>query len=386
MAHINTLFSQVLQFIPRHEFQKAVDHYSGDKRTRTLKCWGQFVTLLFGQITGHSSLRSMITAINTQTRFLYHLGMESVKRTTLSDANEKRTPNFLEEIFYKLLSRTQRYAPKHKFRFKGKILAMDSTTINLCLNLCPWAGFHHNKGAMKIHTAIDLDGNLPDFMVMTPAKVHDVQVARRKAFLKGTTILMDRAYSDFGWLYQLEEQGSFFVTRLKDNIKYKVRECFEKNKAKGIKADQEIRLTGQTTKEKYPTTLRRISYRDPETNKRYVFITNRFDLAAKTICDLYKARWEVELFFKTLKGQLQVDKFVGTSVNAVLWQAWTAMIAYLLISLIRFLNKIKWSVPSTMAALAVCLFQKVSFKKVFGNAPPERCVNIGLERQLLFNF
>lgn len=382
MGHTNTLLSQVLEFIPRHEFQKAVEQYNGDKGVRTLKCFGQFVTLLFGQITGHSSMRSMITAINTQVRFLYHLGMETVRKSTLSDANEKRNPKILEEIFYKLLNRTQLYAPAHHFHFKGKILAMDSTTINLCLNLCPWAQFHHGKGAFKLHTAIDLAGDLPTFMVMSAGKVHDIIVARKRAFTQGTTVLMDRGYIDFEWLYQLTETGIHFVTRMKDNCQFKVRQCFGKNRNKGICADQEIRLTGVSGK-KYPVTLRRISYCDTETGDRYVFITNRFDLAAKTICSLYKARWKVELFFKTLKGQLQINKFVGTSENAVKWQVWTAMIAYLIVSLIRFINKVSWSVPCTMAALAVALFQKIDFKSLFEGVPRERCINIGLEKQLL---
>ena len=296
----HTLFQQVLQFIPRYEFQKAVDGLEGDKRVRKLKCWGQFVGLLFGQLTGHNSLRSMTTALSTQIQKLYHLGLKPIKRSTLSDANEKRNPKILESVFYSLLNRTQCYAPKHSFRFKGKILAMDASTINLCLNLCPWAGFHHGKGGIKLHTAIDLDGNLPDFMVMTPAKVHDVKVARKRSFLPGSTILTDRAYVDFGWLSDLNEKGIFFVTRMKKNCLFNVRECFEKLRGKGICADQTIHLTGPGGM-KYSKLLRRVSYRDSETGKHYVFITNRFDLAAKTICDLYKARWEVELFFKTIK-------------------------------------------------------------------------------------
>ena len=386
MSHKNTLFKEVLQFIPRHEFQKAVDRYCGDKGTRTLKCWSQFGSLLFGQLTGHNAIRSIVTVFKTQIKHLTHLGLSAVKRSTLSDANEKRNPKILEDVFHKLLSRTQRHAFKNKFRFNGKVIAMDSTTINLCLNLCPWAGFHHDKGAIKVHTAIDLDGNLPDFMVMTPAKIHDIKVARNRQFQSGTTILIDKAYSDFEWLHKLNQQGSFFVIRLKKNVKFKVRECFKKLKSKGIMADQEIRLTGQHTKIKYPETLRRISYCDPETGKRYVFITNRFDLAAKTICELYKSRWEVELFFKTLKGELQVNKFVGTTVNAVLWQIWTAMIAYLLVSLIRFLNKVKWSIPSTMAALAVSLFQKTDFKRLFSTTPIEKHINYALRRQMVFRF
>lgn len=384
MGYENTLFREILQFIPRHEFQKCVNECDGDKRVRKLTCWQQFVTLLFGQLTGHNTLRSMVTALNTQGPYLYHLGLSYVKRSTLSDANERRDPKILEAVFHKLLDRTQSYAPRHGFRFKGKILAMDASTINLCLSLCPWAGFHHGKGGIKIHTAIDLDGKLPDFMVMTPAKVHDIRVARARGYLPGSTLLVDKAYVDFEWFNDLDERGVYFVSRMKDNAQFKVRRCFEKNKKQGICADQEVRLIGALTRRKYPKILRRISYRDPESAKHYVFITNRFDLAAKTICNLYKARWEVELFFKTLKGQLQVDKFIGTSVNAVLGQLWTAMIAYLLVSLIRFLNKVKWSVPSTMAALAVALFQKLGLKKLFSPLPRERCINIELAKQLMF--
>jgi hypothetical protein len=318
-------------------------------------------------------------------QYYYHLGIDLVKRSTLSDANETRNPAILEKIFYMLLNRTQFHAPDHSFRFKGKILAFDSTTINLCLSLCPWAQFHHGKGAFKLHTAIDLAGNLPTFMVMTAGKVHDVMVAKWQKFKTGTTLLMDRAYVDFGWLFNLTETGVYFVTRMKSNCQFKVRQSFEKNKKKGICADQEIRLTGMGGK-KYFVPLRRISYRNPETGDHYIFITNRFDLSAKTICDLYKARWNVELFFKTMKGQLQIDKFVGTSVNAVLWQVWTAMIAYLLISLIRFINKVKWSVPSIKAALAVALFQKIDLKRLFTGLPRERCCNISFEEQLVFQF
>ena len=385
MGHHNTLLSQVLQFIPRHEFQKVVEEFDGDKRVRKLTTWSQFVVLLFGQITGHSSLRTMITGITTQVSFFYHLGIDLVKRSTLSDANESRNPAILEKIFYMLLSRTQKHSPAHSFKFKGKILAMDSTTINLCLSLCPWAQFHHGKGAFKLHTAIDLAGNLPTFMVMTAGKAHDIMVAKWRTFKAGTTLLVDRAYVDFGWLFELTEKGVFFVTRMKSNCQFKVRQSFKKNMKNGICADQEIRLTGMGGK-KYGRTLRRISYRDPESGNHYDFITNRFDLSAKTICDLYKSRWNVELFFKTLKGQLQIEKFVGTSANAVLWQVWTAMIAYLLISLIRFINKVKWSIPSIKAALAVALFQNIDFKRLFEGIPRERCFNVGLQEQLCFQF
>lgn len=387
MGHQNTLFYEILQMIPRHEFQKAVNSYDGDKGTRRLNCWQQFSTLLFGQLTGHNALRSMTIALNSQIKYLYHLGLNTVKRSTLSDANEKRNPKILEKVFYSLLNRTQIFAPRHKYQFKGKILAMDSTTIDLCLSLCPWAESQRsNKGAMKMHTAIDLNGKLPTFMVISSGRVNDIEVAKKRSFMPGSILLFDKGYYGFEWWNKLNEQGVFFVTRIKKDCNYKVRKCLKKDNFTGIKADQEIRLTGRRTKYKYTKLLRRVSYRDPESGKNYEFITNRFDLSAQTICDLYKSRWEVELFFKTLKGYLQIDKFVGTSINAVSWQVWTAMIAYLLVSLIRFLNKVRWSVPSTMAALAVSLFQKTDLQSLLRQMPRGKLANKGIERQLLLQF
>lgn len=384
MSHQPILFSEVVQLIPRHEFQKCVNRHDGDNRVRKLDCWTQFLTLLFGQITGHNSLRSMVAAINSQKPKLYQLGMSPLCRSTLSEANEKRDPKILEEMFSLLLNRTQSCAPGHPFRFKGKVLAFDSTTIGLCLSLSPWAKFHHGKGAFKLHTALDLAGNLPVFVVLTPGKVHDIKVARRVQFPVGATVMMDRGYIDFSWLYELDKSGVFFVTRMKDNCRYKVRKCRSKNQEQGIAADQDVRLTGSSS-DKYPDRLRKISYRDPVTKDHYVFLTNRVDLSAKTICNLYKSRWQVELFFKVLKGQLHVEKFVGTSVNAVLWQVWAAMIAYLLVSLIRFQHKLQWPIPSIMAVLTVSLFQRIGIKQLFGQAPRERCRNIGFRQLLLFD-
>ena len=372
MVHRRTVLNQLLDFIPRHEFQKAVSEVNGDRRVRKLNCWTQFVTQLFGQLTGHCSVRSTIAAFNTQHRFFYHLGVSTVKRSTLCEANEHRNPDVLKAIFYYLLNRTQAEAPGHRFRFKGKVLAFDSTLISLCLSICSWAQFRHEKGAFKLHTAIDLAGNLPTIAVLSPGKTHDIRVARVQSFEKGTTVIMDKAYIDYAWLASLEDQGVYFVTRAKDNMAYKVRECRPKLKSKGVCADQLIRLSSTAGKE-YPKLLRRVSYRNPEDGKHYVFITNRMDLSAKTICDLYKSRWEVELFFKTLKGQLQIEKFAGTSENAVKWQIWTALIAYLLTMLIKFKNRIKWTTPCILGAISVTLFQKTSiadiFKKVARESP-----------------
>lgn len=380
MANTRSVFSQLLQWIPRWKFQECVDRHKGDKGVRNLPCWAQFVALLFGQLTGHNSLRAITVGLKSVQKKLYHLGISyEICRSTLSDANDRRNPKFFEEVFFQLLPKVQRLVPQKRLRLKGKFLAIDSTTIELCLSLSPWAQFHHGKGAIKLHMAVDLAGNLPTVMVLSEGRRHDVKIAKRMFFESGTMIIMDRAYVDYAWMWKLTEQGVWFVTRMKKNCRYKVRECRQTNRTRGLMADQTIRLTGAKGKE-YEGKLRRISYRDTETGQWYVFITNRFDLAAKTICDLYKARWEVELFFKTMKQYLQVKKFVGTSVNAVTAQVWVALIAYLLLMTVRFLCKLGWSVPSIMAGLTMVLFTNKELKHVWDQTPKERCVNIGMQQ------
>lgn len=384
MANRRNIFLQLLQWIPRYEFQNIVDKYEGDKGVRRLPCWAQFVALLFGQLTGHNSLRAIEAGLKSARKKLYHLGITyEIYRSTISDANDKRDARIYETVFYKLLPRVQCMAPKGRLKLKGPLLALDSSTIELCLELSPWARFHHGKGAFKLHTAIDLAGDLPTVMVITDGRTHDVTVAKKIHFASGTVLIMDRAYIDYKWMWELTQNGVWFVTRMKTNCQYKARECRETNRTQGIMADQTIRLKSQRGKE-YEGNLRRVSYRDPETKKWYVFLTNRFDLAAKTVCDLYKARWQVELFFKTMKQHLQVKKFLGTSVNAVTTQVWIALIAYLLLSMVKFLCKLGWSTPAIMAGLTVVLFANKELKSIWEDAPKERCVNYNSAQLSLF--
>lgn len=381
MANSRSVFSQLLQWIPQHEFQKGVDRYAGDRKTRRLPCWSQFVGLLFGQLTGHNSLRAIEAGLKGVKTKLYHLRIAfEIRRATLSDANETRDPRIFEEAFYNLLPKVQRLAPKNHLKLKGPILALDSTTIGLCLELSPWARFHHGRGAMKLHMAVDIAGDLPTVMVLTEGRKHDVTVARRIPFPPGTLLIMDRGYVDFEWMWDLTQGGVWFVTRMKKNCRHKVRECRKTDRTQGILADQTIRLKGRG----YEGKLRKVSYRDPETGHKYIFFTNRFDLAAKTICNLYKARWQVELFFKTMKQQLQVKKFLGTSVHAVKTQVWVALIAYLLLMLVRFQSRLGWGMPSIMAALTVVLFSNRVLTSIWEDVPKERCANIGLAQLSLF--
>ena len=384
MANARSIFLQLLQWIPRYEFQNMVDKYEGDKGVRRLPCWAQFVALLFGQLTGHNSLRAIEVGLKSARKKLYHLGiMYEIYRSTISDANDRRDARIYEKVFYRLLPKVQRVAPKSRLRVKGPLLALDSSTIELCLELSPWARFHHGKGAFKLHTAIDLAGDLPTVMVITDGRTHDIKVAKKIHFTSGTVLIMDRAYLNYKWMWDLTQNGVWFVTRMKTNCCYKVRECRKTNRTQGIMADQDIRLKSQRGKE-YEGKLRKISYRDPETKKKYTFLTNRFDLAAKTICDLYKARWQVELFFKTMKQHLQVKKFLGTSVNAVTTQVWIALIAYLLLSMVKFLCKLGWSTPAIMAGLTVVLFANKELMSVWEDVPKERCININSAQLSLF--
>lgn len=381
MANSRSVFFQLLQWIPKHEFEKGVDRYRGDRRIRRLSCWSQFVGLLFGQLTGHNSLRAIEAGLRGVKKRLYHLGIAfEIRRSTLSDANDLRDSRIFESAFYHLLPRAQALAPKNKLKLKGPLLALDATTIELCLSLSPWARLHHGKGGMKLHMAVDLAGDLPTVMVLTEGRKHDVTVARKMAWAPGTVLIMDRGYVDFEWMWELTQEGVWFVTRMKKNCRHKVRECRETNRTQGILADQTIRLKGKG----YEGKLRKVSYRDPETGHKYIFLTNRFDLAAKTVCDLYKARWQVELFFKTMKQQLQVKKFLGTSVNAVKAQVWVALIAYLLLAIVRFQSKLGWGIPALMAALTVVLFSNRDLTGIWEDAPKERCVNIGLGQLALF--
>lgn len=386
MGNTRSVLSQLLQWVDRDKFQDGVEEYDGDKRARHLPCWSQFVALLFGQLTGHSSLRAITAGLKGAQGKLYHLGIcFEICRSTLADANDRRDARIFEAAYHQLLPRVQKLSPGHKLRVKkGQVTALDSTTIELCLSLSPWAQFHHGKGAVKLHTAIDLAGDLPTVVDFTDGRKADVRVARTMHFAPATILVMDRGYIDYAWWQKLTTDGVWFVTRLKSNCTYKVRECRETNRTQGIMADQTIRLTGIKGRE-YEGKLRRVSYRDPETGHWYVFVTNRFDLAAKTICALYKARWQVELFFKVLKSHLQVRKFAGTSVNAVQAQIWVALIAYLLMMAVKFQSKLGWGTPSIMAVLTVTLFSNRELKSIWDDAPKERCVKSKQIQLLLFS-
>ena len=358
MSHHNTVFSQLLKLIPRHEFETlAKQHHSG-RSFRKASRWSQFVTMAMGQLAGRDSLRDIIENISAQTHRLYHLGCAKLSRSNLSRINEGKPHTLYEALFGKLLCRCQGLTPGHNFRFKNPLYSLDASTIDLCLSVFPWADFRSTKGAVKLHVGLNHDGYLPEFVTITEGKDHDVTVGRLLQFPKGSIIAMDKGYNDYHWYKQLTDKGIFFVTRLKTNAKFRIVERRSILKSKGMTCDQTIQFSGVQTAKKCPIPLRRIGYKDAVTGKKYIFLTNNFKLSAKTIADIYKARWQVELFFKWIKQNLEIKTFVGTSKNAVLTQIWIALCMYLLLSFIKFQSGLHKSLQQILRLLQLNLFEK----------------------------
>jgi len=358
LAHHNTVFSQLLKYIPRHEFETLANRHHSGRSFRTASRWSQFVTMAMAQLAGRNSLRDIVENISAQVHRLYHLGSAKLSRSNLSRINEDKPYALYEALFGKLLGRCQGMTPGHDFRFDNPLYSLDASTIDLCLSAFPWAEFRTTKGAIKLHVGLNHDGYLPEFVTITEGKTSDIEVGRTLEFPKGSMVAIDRGYNDYDWYNQLTEKGIFFVTRLKSNAKTRVVSRRTVLSGKELTSDQTIEFTGTQTAKKCPIQLRRIGYRDPETGKHYVFLTNNFKLAAKTIADIYKARWQVELFFKWIKQNLKIKSFIGTSKNAVMTQIWIALCVYLLLAFIKFQSKLKKSMQQILRLLHLNLFEK----------------------------
>lgn len=358
MPHCNTIFSQILKLVPRHEFETlAKQHHSG-RSFRTASRWSQFVTLAMAQLAGRISLRDIVENVSAQAHRFYHLGSAKLTRSNLSRINEDKPYALYEALAGKLLNRCQGMAPGHKFRFKNPLYSLDASTIDLCLSVFPWASFRSTKGAIKLHVGLNHDGYLPEFVTITEGKTSDVEMVRTLTFPSGSIVIVDRGYNDYGWYNQLTEKGVFFVTRLKANAQYRVINRQPVLKNKGLTSDQTIRLTSIQAAKKCPSQLRRVGYRDIDTGKHYIFLTNNFKLAARTIADIYKARWQVELFFKWIKQNLKIKSFIGTSKNAVMTQIWIAMCVYLLLAFIKFQSRMNKTMQQILRLLQLNLFEK----------------------------
>jgi len=383
MAHCNTILSQILNLVSRHEFESlAREHHSG-RSFRTASRWSQFVTMCIGQLTSRCSLRDVIETVSAQQHRLYHLGSAKLSRSNLSRINEDKPYQLYEALFGTLLQRCQSLVPGHGFRFKNELFSLDATTIDLCLSLFPWAGFRKTKGAVKLHVGMNHKGNLPEFVTITDGKKHDVNVGRKLDFPKGSIIAMDRGYTDYEWFKQLSEKDIYFVTRLKSNAKYRVIERRPVDKSSGLTSDQTIEFTGYHATRDCPIQLRRIGYRDPETGKHYMFLTNHFGLSALTITKIYKSRWQIELFFKWIKQNLKIKSFLGTSKNAVMTQIWIAMCVYLLLSFLKYQSKTSKSLQQILRLLQVNLFEKWSLNDLIVG-PSRRKLSVPNPQATLF--
>ena len=357
MSAFCSMFSQLLKLFPRTEFQALVKRTHAERHARGFTCWGQFVAMLFCQLGRAHSLREICGGLRSSEGKLKHLGISAPSRSTLAYANEHRPWQLYRAVFQELLVRCQSAVPaRRKFRFKNKLVSLDSTVIDLCATLFDWAQFRRTKGAVKLHCLLDHDGYLPSVVVITEGKRHDVRVARTLRWAPGTIVVMDRGYVDYAWFGRLTTDGVFFVTRLKRGAVYRVVERRRVPERGGILRDEIIELTGGDAAEQCPQRLRRVEVDDPDKGGTLVFLTNHLAFGATTIAAIYKDRWQIELFFKALKQHLKIKTFVGTSANALKVQVWTALIAMLLLKYLQLRSRFAWSLSNLVALLRMNLF------------------------------
>jgi hypothetical protein len=360
VSHHNTLFSQTLSLIPRHVFEKLERRHKTGRASRRFGFKEQFTVMAFIQLGARRSLRDGLRCLDAASRRLYHWGLGKVARSTVADANNTRPVAFFQDLFSEMYRRCAQNAPSHKFRFKSKLLSLDSTTISLCLSVFPWATFRKSKAGVKMHTLLDHDGTIPAFVRVTEAKTHDIRIGKQLDLPMGSIVVFDKGYFSFEWFFALCAKKIFFVTRLKKKVGYKIVERRAFTKGTGVTSDHIIEMTKKDT----VLRLRRVKYRDPESGKRYEFLTNNFRLAAKTIADIYKDRWKIELFFKEIKQNLRIKSFVGLSENAVLIQIYTALTVYLLLAHQKFLSKIGLSVQKIFQIIQLNLLGSASLNEL----------------------
>lgn len=361
-----TLFAQVMRFLPWTTFARIVDRYDGDRKARALRSTEHYRAMAFAQLTGRESLRDIEACLAARSAKLYHSGFRApVRRSTLADANERRDWRIYAEFCQRLIVQARALYANEPLaaELNETAYALDSTTIDLCLSIFPWASFRTTKAAVKMHTLLDLRGSIPSFVHISDGKLHDVNVLDVLVPEAGATYVMDRAYVDFQRLYALHQVGAFFVTRAKKNIRCHRLYSAPTDRTLGVIADQTIALDGVRTKQHYPERLRRIRYKDPQSENTLVFLTNRTGLDALTVCALYRSRWQVELFFKWVKQHLRVKRFLGVSENAVKTQLWIAVSVYVLVAIIRKRLEIDTPLYTMLQILSVMPFEQVPIQK-----------------------
>ena len=358
MNKFNSIFGQILQIFPHQDFVRAVRETRAEKGVKGFSCWGQFVAMVFCQLGQAHSLREICGGLATCLGKLRHLGIDAApKRSTLAYANEHRPWQLYEKVFYQLLAKCRVLARgKKPFRFKNKLFSLDATLIELCVTLFDWAKYRQTKGAIKLHLLLDHEGYLPVFATMTEGNVHEVNIAHTLKFPKGSILAIDRGYVDYEQFARWTEAGIFFVTREKDNAAYRVVEKRSVPANRNIIKDQLIEFTGEESIKKCPHTLRRLEVWDEENERIIVLLTNHLTFGATTIASIYKDRWQIEIFFKTIKQNLKIKTFVGTSRNALLTQIWTALIAILVLKYLKFRSTLGWSLSNLVAMLRYNLF------------------------------
>jgi hypothetical protein len=356
-----TIFAQLMEFLPVNDFRKCVNRYGGHHKVKSFTCWDQFLALAFAQLTFRESLRDIQTCLRAAQPKLYHMGFRGqVSRNTLANANQVRDWRIYADFAQILIGIARPLYASEPFGvdLDQTVYALDSTTIDLCLNLFPWAKFRKRKGAVKLHTLLDLRGSLPTLIFITHGKVHDIQVLDRLVVQPGAIYLMDRAYLGFARLYQLHQSLAFFITRAKSNTRFKRQYSHPVDKSSGLQCDQTVQLTGFYPSKDYPEKLRRIRLLDLEKNQRIVLLTNNFILPAVTISELYRCRWQIELFFKWIKQHLRIKAFYGTSENAVKTQIWIAISVYVLVAIVKKRLNLDLSLYTILQILSVSLFEK----------------------------
>ena len=357
-----TVFSQIIDFLPQKKFRQCVNRYDGNYRVRSFTCYNQFLCMAFAQLTYRESLRDIVCCLRTMHEKLYHIGIRGkVSRSTLADANETRDWRIYSDFAQVLIHEARRLYAEDDFglELKDTVYALDSSTIDLCLSAFPWARFRKTKAAVKIHTLLDLRGSIPTFIWITDGKVHDVNVLDHLVPEPGAIYVMDRAYLDFQRLYQMHQCSAIFVMRSKTNTGLRRLYSHKVDKATGVRYDQTVLPTGFYTKKDYPDKLRRIKYFDAEKNRTFIFITNQFSLPAVTIAELYRYRWRVEIFFKWIKQHLRIKSFFGTSENAVKTQIWIAISTYVLVAIMKKRLKLDLSLYTILQILSISLFEKM---------------------------
>ena len=365
-----TIFVQLMDFVPAYEFRKCVDRYNGNHKVISFSCWNQYLCLAFAQLTYRESLRDIQVCLRATQSRLYHLGIRGkVSRNTLAHANQTRGWRIYADFAQTLIAKARKLYAADSFGIEldQAVYALDSTTIDLCLALFPWAEFRKRKGAVKLHTLLDLHGNIPSVVIITTGKVHDVNILDQLIIEVGAIYIMDRGYLDFARLYKIHQASAFFVTRTKINFSRKRLYSQPVDKSTGVQCDQIVVLKGHYAKKDYPEKLRRIRYFDSKNNKMLVFLTNNFLLPAITIANLYRCRWQIELFFKWIKQHLRIKAFYGTTENAVKTQIWIAISVYVLVAIVKKTLNLDQSLYTILQILSLTLFEKEPIYQTLSN-------------------